>query len=135
MTENPNPAFDLAQGASRSQPVAWRPPPLFPGRNPNDCSPGAAQRVAVRCRPGVHNHKHLDPGQHRTIRFAHAAAHPGYNACALGRVAGNDPMSKRYRRNELSFDARAELRAWLMAVLKGIHRALAGLDARAEALV
>jgi hypothetical protein len=38
------------------------------------------------------------------------------------------------RRNELSFDARAELRAWLMRVLKDIHRALAGLDAKAEAL-
>jgi hypothetical protein len=35
------------------------------------------------------------------------------------------------RRDGLSFDARAALRAWLMAVLRDIHRALAHLNARA----
>jgi hypothetical protein len=38
-------------------------------------------------------------------------------------------------RDGLSFDARAALRAWLMAVLRDIHRALAHLPARVEALV
>jgi hypothetical protein len=37
-------------------------------------------------------------------------------------------------RDGLSFDARAALRAWLMAVLRDIHRALTRLDARAEAV-
>jgi hypothetical protein len=37
-------------------------------------------------------------------------------------------------RDGLSFDARAARRAWLMAVLRDIHRALTRLDARAEAV-
>jgi hypothetical protein len=56
---------------------------------------------------------------------------PGRSLSALMRA----PLSRSEdRRNELSFDARAELRAWLMRVLKDIHRALAGLDAKADAL-
>jgi hypothetical protein len=56
---------------------------------------------------------------------------PGRSLSALMR----EPLSRSEdRRNELSFDARAELRAWLMRVLKDIHRALAGVDARAEAM-
>jgi hypothetical protein len=56
---------------------------------------------------------------------------PGRSLSALMR----EPLSRSAdQRNELSFDARAALRAWLMKVLKDVHRALAGLDARAEAL-
>jgi len=56
---------------------------------------------------------------------------PGRSLSALMR----EPLSRSEdRRNELSFDARAELRAWLMEILKDIHRVLAGLDAKAEAL-
>jgi hypothetical protein len=56
---------------------------------------------------------------------------PGRSLSALMR----EPLSRTEdRRNELSFDARVALRAWLMGMLKDIHRALASLDARAEAL-
>jgi hypothetical protein len=56
---------------------------------------------------------------------------PGRSLSALLR----EPLSRSEdRRNELSFDARAELRAWLMTMLKDIHRVLARLDAPAEAL-
>jgi hypothetical protein len=45
-----------------------------------------------------------------------------------------EPLSRtEERRNELSFDARVALRTWLMGMLKDIHRALASLDAKAEA--
>jgi hypothetical protein len=56
---------------------------------------------------------------------------PGRSLSGLMR----EPLSRSEdRRNELSFDARAELRAWLMTMLKDIHRVLARLDAPAEAL-
>jgi hypothetical protein len=45
-----------------------------------------------------------------------------------------EPLSRSAEGGDLSFDARAAFRAWLMPLFRDIHRVLANLDARAEAM-
>jgi len=54
--------------------------------------------------------------------------------CSLSALLRAPLSRSENTRDGLSFEARAALRAWLMAVLRDIHRALANLDARAEVM-